>query len=737
MSYSVAEVAVPLAVEQTFDYKIPEALREQIRVGQRVLVPFREREKVAAFVVALKETSPFESRLREIAALVSARPELSESDLALARWISEYYLAPLGVVLQAIAPGHAPPKRENAVKYVKLNIPFAELLAQIEARAQRAPQQTALLRALLNVEIIPEHELLARVGCGAAPLKALAQAGLVTITKKPRERMEFHEAPKAITLTVGQQRALEAIVQALSSPSPLEPPLPSEGEGKGVRGMRAFLLHGVNNSGKTEVYIRACQRALEHGGQAIVLVPEISLTPQLIARFRNYFGEKIAVYHSGLTDAERARHWQRLKDGDAQIAIGVRAAIFAPCPNLKLIVIDEEHESTYKQDDLAPRYHVRDVALQRARLTGATVLLGSATPSIESYFYAQSGRYQLLELTERVVPTQPPTIKIIDMSDRKNLLSPILRAKIEQRLKNNEQVILFLNRLGYSVAICRRCRQTLRCPTCQIALTVHVREQELRCRYCTYRLRMPRCRSCGSTELLFEGGGTERLELEVQKSFPNVNFRRMDSESVRRGEHAAILEAFREGQIQILLGTQMIGLGLDFPNVTLVGIVSADTLLNFPDFRAGERTFQLISQAAGRAGRGERPGEVIIQTRHPQNEIIQLAAAQDYRAFYEHEIALREALAYPPFARVIFITIEHGNEANAREHADQLKKRLEALRAGEVLGPARALPYRLRGHYRWQLVLKAMADSVQKAVREALTELKLADSVTVNVDPQL
>lgn len=734
MSYSIAEVAVPLAVEQTFDYKIPDALRDQITVGHRVVVSFRERERVEAFVVALKETSPFESRLREIAALVSREPELSEADLALARWISEYYLAPLGIVLQTLAPGHALPKRENAIKYVKLNVSLPELLAQIEARSQRAPQQAALLRALLNVETLSEKELLARVGCGPGPLRALAQAGLVTITKKPRERVAFHEAPKAITLTVGQQQALEAIVQALT---PVPSPVGEPQERGAAGGVRAFLLHGVNNSGKTEVYMRACQHALEHGGQAIVLVPEISLTPQLIARFKNYFGEKIAVYHSGLTDAERARTWQRLREGDAQIAIGVRAAIFAPCPNLQLIVIDEEHESTYKQDDLAPRYHVRDVALQRAQLTGATVVLGSATPSIESYFHAQHGRYRLLELTERVVPTQPPTIKIIDMGARRELLSPILRAKIEQRLKNNEQIILFLNRLGYSIAVCRRCRQTVRCPACQIALTVHMRDQELRCRYCAYSLKMPRCRSCGSTELLFVSGGTERLELEVRESFPDINFRRMDSESVRRGEHAAILEAFRQGQIQILLGTQMIGLGLDFPNVTLVGIVSADTLLDFPDFRAGERTFQLISQAAGRAGRGERPGEVIIQTRHPENEIIQLAAAQDYRAFYEHEIALRELLAYPPFTKILFMTVEHNNEAKATEHANRVKERLEALQIGEVLGPARALPYRVRGRFRWQLVLKSAVEAVQKALKEALTELKLADSVTVTVDPQL
>ncbi len=734
MSYSIAEVAIPIAVDQTFDYKIPEALRGRIRVGQRVLVPFRERDKIEAFVIALKEQSPFESRLREIVTLVTTEPELSELDLALARWIAEYYGAPLGIVLQTTAPGHSLPKRENAVRYVKLTIPLTELLAQIEQRATRAPQQAAILRALLSTEILPERELLAQVGCGPGPLRALAQAGLVTVTKKPRERIEFHEVPKRVALTSWQQRAVDRIAQALA-PSPSHPrplsPLPSGSEG------RVFLLHGVNNSGKTEVYLRACQSVLERGGQALVLVPEISLTPQLIARFRNLFGERIAVYHSGLTDSERARTWQRLKTHEAQIAIGVRAAIFAPCPNLKLIVIDEEHESTYKQDDLAPRYHVREVALKRAELAGATVVLGSATPSIESYFHAQHGHFTLLELPERVVPAQPPTIKIIDMGDRQELLSPILRAKIEQRLNNSEQVILFLNRLGYSIAICRRCRQTVKCPACQIALTVHMREQELRCRYCAYRLKMPKCRSCGSTELLFAGAGTERLELEVRKNFPHIHMRRMDSESVRRGEHAAILEAFRQGQIQMLVGTQMIGLGLDFPNVTLVGIVSADTLLDFPDFRAGERTFQLISQAAGRAGRGERPGEVIIQTRHPDNEIICLAAAHDYRAFYEHELELRQALRYPPFSRLIFVIVEHSSEAQATKHSETLKQHLEELKIGEVLGPARALPYRWRGRYRWQLMLKSTEGFAQKALGEALTELKLADLVTVHVDPQL
>jgi primosomal protein N' (replication factor Y) len=726
----IAEVAVLLHVDQIFDYKVPESLREQICLGQRVLVPFRDQPTVEAFVVALKQISAFQSRLREVSDIVTLEPELDERDLALARWISQYYIAPLGIVLQAMAPALL--RRERTVGYVRPMISLADMFAHIEALSPRAPQQAAILRALLSLQNPTEKELLARVGCGPGPLRALTQTGLVAITRRsPRpERVEFHEPPKAITLNAEQRRAVAAIQQALAAHSfSLSV---SNGEGG-----HTILLHGVNSSGKTEIYLRACQETVAQGGQAIVLVPEISLIPQLVARFRNIFGERVAIYHSGLPDSERTRQWHRLTRGEAQIAIGVRAAIFAPCDRLKLIVIDEEHESTYKQDDAAPRYHVRKVALKRAALTGTTVILGSATPSIESYFNAQHGLYQLLELKERVVSAQPPTIKIVDMGERKNLLSSVLRAKIEQRLRNGEQIILFLNRLGYSIALCRRCRETVKCPLCKIALTMHLREHELRCRYCNYRLRLPTCQSCRSTDLLFEGAGTERLELEVQKSFPNKSFRRMDSESVRRGEHSAILEAFRQKQIQILLGTQMIGLGLDFPNVTLVGIISADTLLDFPDFRAGERTFQLISQVAGRAGRGERPGEVIIQTRHPDNEVIRLAAAQKYLKFYEHELASRQALRYPPFTRILSMTVEHSNEVRARELTDRLREGLSDLAQLEILGPAPALPYRLRGRYRWQLLIKSPDQSAQTELWAIINELKLSDSVTVNVDPQL
>lgn len=731
LNYSIAEVAVCLNLDQTLDYRVPEELRPHVRVGQRVRVPVREQRDVEGFIVALKERSSV-GLLRELASIVDLDPVVSERDLQLARWISEYYLASLGLVLATMVPA-LKASSPRTVSYVHATLSVRELIQQIERLQGRAPQQAALLRTLLSVENPTVPELLERVRCGSGPLQALAQAGLVSITKKPRPRVEFHEAPKRVTLTVGQQSAVEAIAEALTPPAvPLSRRSPTGGE----LGVRAFLLHGVNGSGKTEVYLRACQHCVQTNGQAIVLVPEISLTPQLIARFRHYFGDTIAVYHSGLTESERARQWHRIASGEAQIAIGVRAAIFAPCPNLKLIVVDEEHESTYKQDDPAPRYHLRDVALQRAKLNNAATVLGSATPSIESYFRAQQQEYRYLELPERVVPGAPPTIEILDLGRQKNLLSPPLREKIAARLAAKEQIILLLNRLGYAAAVCARCRETLRCPQCQIALTFSFRDQILRCRYCGYAQRHLHCPRCRGRELIYSGGGTERLELEVRRAFPKAVIRRMDSESVRRGEHGAILELFRQGEIHILLGTQMIGLGLDFPNVTLVGVVNADTLLDFPDFRAGERTFQLISQAAGRAGRGDKPGEVLIQTRHPEHPAIQLAARQDYRAFYELELTARRELGYPPFAQLIAVTLEHPNAAKAQEQAHLLAQRLpsESL---EILGPTPSLPYRWRGRYRWGLLLKSSSDETKAALRAAIKALKLSETVTVNVDPQL
>jgi primosomal protein N' (replication factor Y) len=721
MKLPVVAVAVPRHIDQTFDYCVPQAFIEKIRLGQRVLVDFGK-EKLEGFVVALKEVSEYQGALRPLRSILDAEPVFEERDFALARWISEYYLAPLGLVLRAIAPSRKRGVREGRqVQFVRLAQDLAQTMAEIDRLAKRAPQQAALLMRLLTVENVTERELLERVGCSPRPLQHLVATKWVALDKKPYRSWteEFHEEARSVELTPDQRAAIGTIGQALLGPG------------------EKFLLHGVNGSGKTEVYMQIAQRALERGKQAIVLVPEISLTPQLLARFRHRFGEMIAIYHSGLTESEKARQWERVLRGEAQIAVGVRSAIFAPFDRLGLVVVDEEHESTYKQEDPAPRYHVREIALRRAQIENATVVLGSATPSLETYYYAQAGLYQFLEMKRRAVGGAPPQIQIVPLDETDTLLSRPLQEKISQRLARGEQVILLLNRLGYAYAVCEGCREVVRCPSCGIPLTLHLRGQRLDCRYCSYELKLPKCRRCGSSRLRYYGAGTERLELELRRLFRTVGLHRMDSESVQRGQHGAILEEFRQGKIQILLGTQMIGLGLDFPNVTLVGVISADTLLDLPDFRAGERTFQLISQAAGRAGRGEKGGEVIIQTRHPEHYAIQCAARGDYQKFYQEEIAFRREFDYPPCTQLIELIVHGTREEKALQSSVTLKDALNKLGGAELVGPAKALPYRLRGHYRWRLLIKSRGVGIKEGLRAVIRDLKLAEHVTINVDPQL
>lgn len=725
MEKQIAEVVVPRDIDRAFDYLIPAEHRLQVQVGVRVRVPFSG-ERLTGFVVGLKSESDFHGKLLPIAEVLNPRSVLDARDLALARWICEYYLAPLGMVLPAMIPAGVRPRPSQTRTHVRLRGDLAETLRRVESLSDAAPQQAALLRELLTLgDAPPLRELLERVGCSEGPLRALAERGLIELERRPvvkRPATPFHEHPLEITLTDAQHRALEAIREGLR------------------RGHGRFLLHGVNASGKTEVYLQSVQGALELDRDAIVIVPEISLTPQLIARFQARFQHLVAVYHSGLTEAQRAREWERIVQGEARVVIGVRAAIFAPVARLGLIVVDEEHEPTYKQDDPAPRYHAREVALRRVDLEGATVVLGSATPAIESYYRAQCGGLQLIELKERVVAGPPPRVEILDMKGEDRLLSPTLKRKIAGRLRAGEQTLLLINLRGFSrVVFCRKCRTTQTCPKCGIALVYHYRGQRLRCHTCGGSYRVGRCRACSSHRLVFLGAGTQQVEQVLRETFPGATIVRMDSDAVRRGQHGEILEHFRRGEIQILLGTQMIGLGLDFPNVTLVGVLAADALLDLPDFRAGERTFQLISQAIGRAGRGDRPGEVVIQTNHPEHYAIAQAARQDYRAFYEEELIFREALGYPPFSHLIKITCEDRKEERAQESATKLGEAL--LRANakglEVLGPFKALPYRVRGEVRWQLVLKAK--DVRKAnalVRRALIDLKSPGQIKVDVNPQ-
>jgi len=719
MEQRIAEVAVPVNVDQIFDYLVLPLQRDSIAVGKRVRVRFAGRPTVG-LVVGLKKKSTYRGRLNQVLEVLDSEPVIDEQALKLAPWLSAYYLTPLGVVLQGMVPARSlkvrPPR---GPRFVQLAADLPQVLGEVERLARRAPKQAALLKALLALGGPPTAaELLGMVGATSSPLQALEEKGLIKIEQRASgpPAPNFHEPISLVEPTGEQQVALAKICAALK-----------------MKKAKPFLLHGVNGSGKTEIYLRAAAQVLKLGREAIVVVPEISLTPQLVARFRGRFGEKIAVYHSGLTAGELARQWARMASGEAKVVIGVRAAIFAPFKNLGLIVVDEEHEPTYKQEEPAPRYHLREVAVQRAKISGATVILGSATPTLESYYHAQQGELELLELEERVVGQGEPQVELVDMNGERPeaVFSRRLKEAIAARLERGEQVILLLNRRGFAAAICKHCGRVLRCPRCRVPLVYHLQSQELRCHYCGYVLKHPRCRECGSTELLFFGLGTEQVELELRRRFPAARARRMDSDAVRRGEHGPLLEAFRQGKIDILLGTQMIGVGLDFPNVTLVGIVSADTTLDLPDFRAGERAFQLISQAAGRAGRGPRGGEVIIQTRHPEHYAIQAAAELNYLKFYRQELQFRKELGYPPFSQLIRLAVEDYNAARAEEQAGQL---LDLLRDGfEVLGPARGM--RHRGRHRWQLLLKGKdGEAMRQAVREVLEEVG-REGIKVNVDP--
>ena len=650
----VAVVAVPRDLHRTFDYAIPEAMRERIQVGVRVGVTFNQDELIG-FVVALQESSSFKGKLLPLKELIDEESVLGENALRLAQWVSEYYISPLGMVLPAMIPSAVGSRRATR-NYVHLRKSLEQTISAIDQFANAAPQQANLLKALLVKDEPPAaKELLTEIGSTMSPLRSLEKKGFVGISKKSTSYViasPFKETAKEFELTKDQEFATAQICAALESKA------------------ETFLLHGVNASGKTEVYLRAVEHTLSLNKQAIVTVPEISLTPQLMARFRERFGDRLAALHSQLTEAQRANEWKRIDESEADVVVGVRSAIFAPLERLGLIIIDEEHEHTYKQEDPAPRYHARDVALKRAEIENAVVVLGSGTPSLESYSRAQAGLCKLIEMPIRAVRIEQPKIEIVDMIGNKNLLSQPLIDAIQKTTDAEEQVLLLLNLRGFSRALfCKSCREVQRCPRCEISLVYHMKEQKLFCHYCGGTYPVGKCRNCQSSELEYLGVGAEQAELTLKETFPDLAIARMDSDSTKRGQHGEILEAFRKNEIQILLGTQMIGLGLDFPNVTLVGVLSADTMLNAPDFRAGERTFQLISQAIGRSGRGETPGRVIIQTGQPDNYALVHAARGDYLSFYQEELDNRKLFEYPPLRHLVKITCESKREDLAKTKA--------------------------------------------------------------------
>jgi len=828
------------ALGQLFTYRVPPALEEAITIGAQVLVPFGARTVVGVVVAPRAETELKE--VKDIEAVLEGGCALPPDALPLATWIADQYLCELGEAIRLFLPQSAsyrivrrfrasgkpassalrehkdagpvlrvleaatrevslsslrrlvpapqlsrglqllrshglvseraslrPPQAgARRIPVVELAVAWEEAERQIERMPSRSLGRAACLRAAAEWGPLRSSELAARAGVSSAVVRGLVKAGLLrgrmlVVGRRPWAD-EVGIKPPPLALTADQREAVRAIEEAVSAPR-----------------HQSFLLYGVTASGKTEVFLRVIEQLLERGRQAIVLMPEISLTAQAIGIYRGRFGDRVAILHSALSPGERWDEWQRIRAGEAGVVIGARSALFAPAPALGLIVLDEEHETSYKQEQ-APRYHAREVALRRGELAGCPVVLASATPSLESFYQAvargpraslppplalaESGGHRLLRLSTRVEQRPLPQVSIVDMRGRTTrpaIFSPPMRQAIAARLQAGEQVILFLNRRGFATfVLCPACGEALRCPNCGVALIFHLAgaggggwpgrpskgpalpgdQRQVRCHHCGLARAAPEvCARCGSLHIRFSGFGTERVEKELVLLFPRARPGRLDRDSVaRKGAHVRIVGGFRAGDLDVLVGTQMVAKGFDFPGVTLVGVISADTSLNLPDFRAAERTFQLLTQVSGRSGRGEKAGEVVVQTYQPDHYAVQAAAAQDYDAFYRHEIEVRRELGYPPFSHLANLTIASRDAEEAGRHAEAVARELRARAAGRaaaVLGPAPAPIARLRGRYRWHVLVKGQRPEIVDLVRDSLALLRgrAGAAVTVDMDP--
>lgn len=739
---SIARVIVDRSADQDFDYAIPEELQSRVVVGSRVRLPFRNRAALGT-VVDLPETSAVPAAsLRPLTEVVGDRPVVSATLIELARWMADYYCCPVEAAMRSVLPQVI---RDADLEHKKRL--FARLARpvtpeEIAAVRKRAPRQADVLAALQEAGApLAAAELSQRCGASHQTLAALVKSGLVITANEEVERDPYENekflanAPE--TLTPEQAAAMEVVRAALAA-SPAE--------------RKPILLHGVTGSGKTEIYLQSIALTLARGETALVLVPEISLTPQTVERFKSRFSdsqEAVAVLHSHLSAGERHDEWHKINRGKARIVIGARSAVFAPLARLGLIVVDEEHETSYKQEE-APRYHARDIAVLRARLEGCAVILGSATPSIESYYNATTGKYALSALTLRIDDRRMPHIRVIDLRQERLrqkqsplVLSEKLRTAIEARLAKSEQTILFLNRRGFATSLlCPACGHVCQCINCSVSLTFHQSADRLVCHLCGHQAAVPRrCPECNDPAIRQAGLGTERVEEVVKKVFPKARVRRMDADTMtRKDAFREALGAFRTGKIDILLGTQMIAKGLHFPNVTLVGIINADLALHLPDFRAGERTFQLLTQVAGRAGRGETEGEVFVQSFTPFSPSIQFARHHDFDGYWQQEIEFRQKCVFPPFVHLMLITVRGAHQERAKFSAETLARRLrEALPGNVDLGePAPAPLERLKGQYRFQLLLRTPAPlKLSRITRAVLSKLQLPTDViaTVDVDP--
>jgi primosomal protein N' (replication factor Y) len=721
-----------------YDYAVPNSLAGKLKPGQRIQVPLgRGNRTMVGYCTAVGPKVVGRRPLKPLGRLIDAEPLLSTAMLRLAEWMADYYLCTLGQVLQAIVPAGVRGKAGTR-EMTFLSVP-AGVCEQLEAgRLMLGEKQLDALRILATApRPLTPPELAQAARCTMGPIGELRKKKLVKAEVRRIQQMEVEETPtpreEHLHLNDDQQIALDCILRALRE-----------------RRHETILMHGVTGSGKTEVYIRAIDEVIQYGRQAIVLVPEISLTPQTRSRFKSRFAN-VAVLHSHLSDAERHWHWQQIARGEVQVVVGARSAVFAPTPNLGLIVIDEEHDGSFKQNE-TPRYHARDVALKRAEMEHVPLVLGSATPSLESWQNAATNRFKLIDMPRRVEDRPLPAVATIDLRVEfasrasRGAVSRSLHRAIDEALRDDGQVILLLNRRGYSTHIqCRACGHVVTCPACDLPLTHHRADEQAICHYCDFQMPAPvRCPQCTFEGIRFSGFGTERLEAEIKGRFQGVPIERMDSDTMQKpGSHEAALDRFRAGEVKILLGTQMIAKGLDFPNVTLVGVVNADTALHFCDLRAAERTFQLVTQVAGRTGRGKKGGRVLVQTFSPDHYAILAAIDHDFARFAAAELPSRQAHLYPPFASLIRLIFRGESAVVSDEFAEATGAKLRAAIEQQqvehrVLGPAPCPIAKLRGLFRYHILVSSPeAAKLRAAVREVVENLEPPEGVqwVVDVDP--
>ncbi|MBE6157896.1 MAG: primosomal protein N' [Firmicutes bacterium] len=706
-------------IDKIFDYKVSDELKSKIKVGIRVEVPFGY-QKLEGFVLEIKGDSSTDIELKEVISIIDSDIVLNDELLELGRNIKDSTLATLISCYQVMLPKalkahHGTVVNKKFDTYYKINLNY-------EYKVNNTQQK--IIDLFKEKELISRKELL---DISLSSLNTLVKNNVLEPVKLEHYRTTYSDKITVKKeLTTDQKKVVDEVLAN--------------------SGFNTFLLHGVTGSGKTEVYMEIIEDSLNNGKTSIVLVPEISLTPQMVERFQNRFGDKIAALHSALSDGEKYDEWRRIARGEASIVIGARSAVFAPLNNIGVIIIDEEHSDSYKQDDSSPRYNAKDIAMLRGKYHNCPVILGSATPTLESFARAEKGVYKLLSLPKRVNGKKLPLVRIVDMNDeiRKGTghFSRNLITAISSKLEKNEQVILLLNRRGYSSFItCKNCGYTFKCPNCDISLTYHKTSNTLRCHYCGYGTKVYNtCPSCNEKSIADLGVGTEKIEEELKSIFPDKKVLRMDIDTTsRKGMHAKMIKAFKNHEYDILLGTQIVAKGLDFENVTLVGVINADTSLNIPDFRSSENTFSLLSQVAGRSGRSEKSGEVIVQTFNPDHYAIGFTKSHDYIGFYNREMQIRKMLKYPPFYFICYIKISGKDVNYIGKEAAKIKRSLERnLSNTIILGPTPLSVFRVNNIYRYGIILKYKKEDMLYPILEKILDHYKSDSkirIDTNFNP--